>query len=46
VTAPTLPALAPAVADVRVVDLEGNAHRLGDLWARGTTLFVFLRHFG
>ena len=29
-----------------VEDIGGNEHRLEELWAEGTTVLVFLRHFG
>ncbi len=32
--------------DARVLDLEGNEVRLGDLWAEQTVVLVFLRHYG
>ena len=33
-----------AAATIR--DLDGNEHRLGDLWAKHPVVLVLLRHFG
>lgn len=32
--------------DLRLSDPDGVEHRLGDLWATGPVVLVFLRHFG
>ena len=34
------------LADARVKDLDGNEHRLGDLWKQRPALLLFVRHFG
>ena len=33
-------------ASATVLDLEGTAHELKELWKDGTTVVVWLRHFG
>lgn len=35
-----------AAARARIRDLEGGEHELSELWADGTAVLVFLRHFG
>lgn len=35
-----------AIADLPLLDEAGQAHPLRDLWAKGTAVVVFLRHFG
>lgn len=35
-----------AFAETVLEDVEGNEHRLGDLWAEQPVVLVFLRHFG
>jgi hypothetical protein len=32
--------------DITLVNSEGNAFRLGDLWRDGPVVFVWLRHYG
>jgi hypothetical protein len=34
------------LGDTRLPDSDGTTHRLGDEWRDGTTVLVFLRHFG
>jgi hypothetical protein len=34
------------LADGRVLDRDGHAHRLGEAWKDGACLISFLRHFG
>lgn len=34
------------LADLTVLDLEGRAVPLRELWAGGDTLLVWVRHFG
>ena len=34
------------VAAATVLDLEGEAHRLDEMWKDGPVVLVFLRHFG
>jgi peroxiredoxin len=34
---------APALT---LIDSEGNAVALADIWAKGNTIITFLRHFG
>jgi hypothetical protein len=33
-------------AKATVLDLDGKAHELRELWKDGTTVLVWLRHFG
>jgi hypothetical protein len=33
-------------AAAEIEDLDGRKHRLDSLWAEGTVVLVFLRHFG
>lgn len=33
-------------AAARIRDLDGKEHALGELWAEGPAVVVFLRHFG
>ncbi len=40
------PAKADALADIRLLDLEDNEVRLGDLWRDGPVALVWLRHYG
>jgi hypothetical protein len=35
-----------SLADVKLSDHTGAAHRLGDLWRDRPIVLVFLRHFG
>jgi hypothetical protein len=35
-----------ALEQVRLLDANGELHRLGDLWAERPVIVVFLRHFG
>ena len=34
------------VADLQLVDADRNVRRLGDFWADGPLVIVWLRHFG
>lgn len=34
------------LADIEVLDAEGEAVRLGDLWREQPVLLVFIRHYG
>jgi hypothetical protein len=43
---PRAPETADALADIVLPDDEGNDVRLGDLWADGPAVLVFLRHYG
>jgi hypothetical protein len=36
----------PGLGNVEVLDVEGNPHRLGDLWKERPALLLFVRHFG
>jgi hypothetical protein len=37
----------PAVAAATIVeDVDGKEHQLQEIWAEGTTVVCFLRHFG
>jgi len=36
----------PALSAITLADAEGEATRLGDLWATRPVVLVFLRHFG
>ena len=38
--------VAHTLAPVQASDLDGSPVRLGTLWEDGTTVLVFLRHFG
>ncbi len=38
--------LSATLADIRLPDTEGQEIRLGSLWAEGTAVLVFLRHYG
>jgi hypothetical protein len=40
------PARADSLADLTLPDHEGNPVRLGDLWADGPVVLVWLRHYG
>jgi hypothetical protein len=40
------PARADALADIVLPDQDGNAVRLGDLWAERPAALVWLRHYG
>ncbi|HEY7956370.1 MAG TPA: hypothetical protein VII38_13800 [Polyangia bacterium] len=35
-----------ALADAQLLDVEGQPHRLGDLWKSRPALLMFVRHFG
>jgi hypothetical protein len=35
-----------ALAEVKLQDATGTFRRLGDYWADGPVVLVFLRHFG
>ncbi len=35
-----------ALATTEVLDLDGNPVKLGTLWADGTAVLVWLRHYG
>lgn len=35
-----------ALANAQVLDLDGNAHRVGDFWKDRPALLLFVRHFG
>jgi len=37
---------ATAIADVVLQDQDGNDVRIGDTWADGPAVLVFLRHYG
>jgi peroxiredoxin len=37
---------ARALAEITVLDLEGNVRRLGELWRERPVVLVFVRHFG
>jgi hypothetical protein len=34
------------LAQAEVVDLDGNHHRLDELWAKRPAVLIFVRHFG
>jgi hypothetical protein len=36
----------PALADVNVMDVDGNPVRLGSLWADRPAVVIWVRHFG
>lgn len=38
--------VAKALAESRVLDLEGRPVRLGELWQKRPVALVFIRHFG
>jgi prostamide/prostaglandin F2alpha synthase len=40
------PADSSDLADIELVDLEGNPTRLGDVWSENPAVVVFLRHYG
>lgn len=40
------PQPASALADLELLDPDGNPQRVGELWAERPVLLVFLRHFG
>jgi hypothetical protein len=40
------PATADALADIVLLDQDGNEVRLGDLWAEQSVALVWLRHYG
>jgi hypothetical protein len=43
---PSAPADTGAIADVELLDVEGNPVRLGELWEDQPVLLVWLRHYG
>jgi hypothetical protein len=40
------PSRADALADLALLDHDGNEVRLGDLWAERPAALVWLRHYG
>jgi hypothetical protein len=34
------------LAEVEVLDEEGRAHQVGELWRRNVAVILFVRHFG
>jgi hypothetical protein len=40
------PSDARELADLRLIDLEGQEVRLGDTWSENPAVVVFLRHYG
>ena len=38
--------VAKRLEDIEVLDPNGNAVRLGDLWRQQTVVLAFIRHFG
>lgn len=34
------------IDDIRLPDMHGTEHRLGDLWADRAVVLAFLRHYG
>jgi hypothetical protein len=40
------PADASAVADIELLDVQGEPVRLGSLWEDGPAVLVWLRHYG
>jgi hypothetical protein len=40
------PADANAIADIELLDVEGEPVRLGSLWEDGPAVLVWLRHYG
>lgn len=40
------PERADELADLELLDLEGEPVRLGDLWRDGPVALVWLRHYG
>jgi len=38
--------VAKRLEDIDVLDPNGNAVRLGDLWSQRTVVLAFIRHFG
>ena len=38
--------LSQSLADLRVLDPDGNSVRLGDAWHGRAVVLVFIRHFG
>jgi peroxiredoxin len=36
----------PTLENLRLPDIDGKLHRLGDLWAERPVVLTFLRHFG
>jgi hypothetical protein len=40
------PPRADALADIVLLDQDGNDVRLGDLWSEQPALLVWLRHYG
>jgi hypothetical protein len=43
---PSAPKTAAPFADVVLPDDEGTETRLGDLWAEGPAVVVWIRHYG
>jgi hypothetical protein len=35
-----------AIADIELLDTDGNLVRLGSLWEEGPAVIVWLRHYG
>ncbi len=35
-----------ALAEISLPDMDGDMHRLGDLWTESPHVLLFLRHFG
>jgi hypothetical protein len=35
-----------AVANLKLIDADGDVRRLGDFWADNPAIVVWLRHFG
>ena len=42
----TVPGDTAAIADAELLDVDGNAVRLGSLWEDGPVVLVWLRHYG
>lgn len=38
--------LDPAIGNLPLLDEAGQAHPMQELWAKGTAVIAFLRHFG
>lgn len=39
-------ATSAAIADIQLLDADGNPVRLGSLWDDGPAVIVWLRHYG